>query len=341
MSEKENKIIIAKNLKKEFKIPEEEKSLFGKIKNILKPKYRTIKALKGISFEIKEGEIVGFLGPNGAGKTTTIKILIGLLYPTKEEVIVLNKEPFKHRKELMKEIGVVFGQKNTLIWELPVIDSLKLLKVAYDINDKEFEKRLGILDKFLGIKEILKKPYRTLSLGQRMKAELLGALIHKPKILFLDEPTIGLDVENKLKMREFLKKINKEWGTTILITTHDMKDVEELCKRIIVIDKGKKIYDGDLETFKRKYTDFKDLKVVFNGVKNKEKLNELAKKGQLTNNILKLKINKEDSIEKIIKEIMEAVEIEDLEIKEPDLEEIILKFYGEKHEKQRNKENVN
>ena len=338
MDNKETKkiVIYAKNLVKVFRTPvEEEKKRLKKLFGFLFRKYKEIKAVKGISFKIKEGEIVGYLGPNGAGKTTTIKMLIGLLWPTEGEVFVLGKSPFKERKEVLKQVGIVFGQKGTLIWELPVIDSLKLLKVVYDLDDKFFEERLNYLTNFFEAKDLLQKQYRTLSLGQRMKVELIAALLHKPKVLFLDEPTIGLDVYNKLKMREFLKKINKEEGVTILITTHDMDDIEELCERIILIDEGKKVYDGDLKGFKEKYANWKRIEIIYSKIKDK-KLEEIINKEFeiIEKNEFKLvvKYRKEKELIELLNELFKAYEVEDLKIEDPKLENILVEFYkkGEK-----------
>jgi ABC-2 type transport system ATP-binding protein len=326
-------VIIVKDLKKTFKVPIEEKTFFGKIKSLFFRKYKEVEALKDISFEIKEGEIVGYLGPNGAGKTTTIKILTGFLLPDKGYVEVLEKNPIDNREELLKEIGVLFGSKSTFINILRVKDYLEVLRTAYGLDKEEFSQRIKELSELLELEDLLEKQYRTLSLGQRMKAELLGALIHKPKILFLDEPTIGLDVYTKIKFRELIKKLNKKEKITILITTHDMKDVEELCNRIIVIDKGKKIYDGNLEEFKERYSGFKTVEVVYEKVKNSEIANELRKLAYENDDFkIKFKIKKEE-INQLIEKIVSAFVIEDIKINDESLEDIIFKMQKEFREK--------
>lgn len=223
------------------------------IKAFFKREYKTIKALDDISFNIKQGEIVGYIGPNGAGKSTTIKIMCGILVPTSGECIINGYIPWKDRKKYVKNIGVVFGQRSGLWWDVPPIDTFELLKDIYEIPKDEYEKKLAELTESLDLYEIKNIPTRQLSLGQRMRCEIASALLHNPQILFLDEPTIGLDAVAKLSLRRCIKKINEKTKVTIILTTHDMQDIEALTNRIILIGKGKILYDGGLKEIKQKY----------------------------------------------------------------------------------------
>lgn len=255
----EENIIHVQNISKQFKISKREAGMKNAIKSFFKREYKTINALDEISFDIKEGEIVGYIGPNGAGKSTTIKIMCGILVPSSGECIINGYVPWKDRKKYVKNIGVVFGQRSGLWWDVPPIDSFELLKDIYEIPQKEYEKKLAELVENLDLDQIKNIPTRQLSLGQRMKCEIAAALLHNPKILFLDEPTIGLDAVAKLSLRKCIKKINEDTKLTIILTTHDMQDIEALTNRIILIGKGKILYDGGLKEIKDKYQD-KNLK---------------------------------------------------------------------------------
>ena len=243
-------MIRVENLTKEFKINKKYPGFKGAIKSFFSTEYITKRAVDDISFEINDGEIVGYIGANGAGKSTTIKMMTGILTPTNGIVTVNGIVPYENREKNAKNIGVVFGQKTQLWWDLPISETFSLLKDIYDISDNDFEERMNFLKKVLGLEEFFLNPVRTLSLGQRMRADLAAALIHNPKVIYLDEPTIGLDVVVKESVRKAIKEINKKYGTTIILTTHDLNDIEELCSRIIIIDKGKKIYDGEIEGVK-------------------------------------------------------------------------------------------
>lgn len=251
----EKNIIHVQNISKQFKISKREAGMKNAIKSFFKREYKTINALDEISFDIKEGEIVGYIGPNGAGKSTTIKIMCGILVPTSGECVIDGYIPWKDRKKYVKNIGVVFGQRSGLWWDVPPIDSFELLKDIYEIPKKEYEKKLAELTESLDLNEIKNIPTRQLSLGQRMRCEIAAALLHNPKILFLDEPTIGLDAVAKLSLRKCIKKINETTKLTIILTTHDMQDIEALTNRIILIGKGKILYDGGLKEIKNKYQD--------------------------------------------------------------------------------------
>lgn len=247
-------IISARNLTKEYRIYKKEAGLAGAVKSFFKRTYETKTAVETVSFEIGEGELIGFIGPNGAGKTTTLKMLSGLLYPTSGSVTVLGHTPFDRKPAFLKQISLVMGQKNQLWWDLPPMDTFLLNKEIYEIPDREFKQRVEELSVLLDVKDILHVQVRKLSLGQRMKCELMAALLHQPKILFLDEPTIGLDVVVQHKLRSFIKEYNKKYKATILLTSHYMRDVRQLCDRVIVIDFGRIIYDGSLDKLMEKYT---------------------------------------------------------------------------------------
>ena len=256
-------VIKVKNLKKYYKVHQKEPGLKGSVKSLFKREYQSVKAVNDISFSIKEGELVGFIGPNGAGKTTTLKVLSGLLYPTAGDVSVLGFTPFDRKPAFQKQFSLIMGQKNQLWWDLPALDSFILNREIYEIDKKQFKKTLDDLTKMLDLKDILKIQVRKLSLGQRMKCELVAALLHSPKVLFLDEPTIGLDVVMQQKIREFLKEYNQKYQATIILTSHYMDDVKELCDRVIIIDKGTVFFDGLLDEIIKKYADRKILEVTF------------------------------------------------------------------------------
>lgn len=256
-------IIKFDNICKDFKLSLRKKGLKGAFVGLFKREYKTIEALKNVSFEVQEGDIVGYIGPNGAGKSTTIKIMSGILNPTSGTCLCNGFVPWKDRKNYVKNIGVVFGQRSQLWWDVPVEDSYELLKDIYKIPDEEYKETLSILTKILNLGDLLNRPLRQLSLGQKMKCELAGALIHRPKILFLDEPTIGLDAVTKLAVRDFIKKINKEWGTTVILTTHDMNDIDALTNKIILIGHGQILYNGSFNAIKEKYGKIKSINVEF------------------------------------------------------------------------------
>src|SRR6266568_278175 len=256
-------VISVSHLTKYYQVHQKEPGFAGSMKSLFKRKYYAAKAVDDISFTIDEGELVGFIGPNGAGKTTTLKCLTGLLYPTGGEVRVLGYTPFERKHSYLKQISLVMGQKNQLWWDLPAIDSFLLNKEIYEIPDEHYNKTIEQLSDLLDVQDILQVQVRKLSLGQRMKCELIAALLHNPKILFLDEPTIGLDVMMQQKLREFIKAYNQQYNATIILTSHYMKDVEELCKRIIIIDHGKILYDGKLESIVKKYAKNKSITAVF------------------------------------------------------------------------------
>ncbi len=224
---------------------------------------QTVEALKGVSFSVERGELVGYIGPNGAGKSTTVKILSGILTPDGGEALVGGRVPWLERREYVKHIGVVFGQRSQLWWDVPIIDSFSLLKDIYRVSNADYELRLKELTDALQLEEIMRTPLRLLSLGQRMRAELCGSLLHRPELLFLDEPTIGLDAVSKLALRDFLKWENAEHGTTIMLTTHDMEDIQALCSRVMVLGHGQKLYDGKLPDLLEKFDTVRTVSVKY------------------------------------------------------------------------------
>lgn len=252
-------MIKVESLTKIFRKPIRGKGLLGMIKTLFSRKYEEIRAVDDVSFEIKEGEIVGYIGANGAGKSTTIKMMCGILTPTSGKVLINDKEPYLKRRIVAKEIGVVFGQKTQLWWDIPLIESFKVLKEIYQVSDEDYQSRMKFLNSCLGIDEFLTQPVRTLSLGQRMRADLAASMLHNPKILFLDEPTIGMDVLVKENIRQAIHALNQKYHTTVVLTTHDMEDIENLCNRIIMIEKGKIIYDGPLNNIKHRFGNIKTL----------------------------------------------------------------------------------
>lgn len=258
-------MIKVKNITKTFKVHRRDAGMVQATKSLFKRNYDIVKALDNINFSIREGEMVGYIGPNGAGKSTTIKILSGILVPNSGDCVINGKIPWKNRKSYVKDIGVVFGQRSQLWWDVPVIDSFQLIRDIYKIEDKIYRDNLNNLSSLLGIEKIIKTPTRQLSLGQRMRCEIVASVLHNPKILFLDEPTIGLDAVSKLAVRDFIKTINKEKNTTVILTTHDCQDIDALAKRIILIGKSKILLDGSFNSLKERYKQTNNLdEIVLN-----------------------------------------------------------------------------
>lgn len=264
-------IIEVKKLSKNFKVKIKEKGLKGSINSIIKPKYKQVKAVKNINFKVEKGEMIAFIGPNGAGKSTTIKMLTGILYPDKGDISILDINPIKQRKQLAYQIGTVFGQKEQLWTHLTPYDNFKFFGAIYDIPDLRVEKKIEELKVLFELESFINTPVRNLSLGQRIRCEIVASLIHEPKILFLDEPTIGLDPVVKENIRTLIKRMNKEYKTTIFLTSHDISDIEKLCKRVIIINNGKVVLDDSMENLKYNYL---TKKIIEAKLKDKVNLND-------------------------------------------------------------------
>lgn len=249
-------VINVEDLKKEYKITVKKEGLAGAILSLFNPKFEIKQAVKGVSFNIEEGEMVGYIGANGAGKSTTIKMLTGILTPSSGKVLIDGLEPTKDRIKNNMKIGAVFGQRTQLWWDIPVIESYKLIQKIYEIPIETYKENIEYFSDTLGLKELLHVPVRQLSLGQKMRCEIAAAFLHNPKIVYLDEPTIGLDFMVKEKIRRFIKQLNKDKKTTVILTTHDLQDIEEICSRIIIIDKGSIMFDGDLEEIREEFSKY-------------------------------------------------------------------------------------
>ena len=319
-------------LTKIFKTFQRREGISGAVKDLFYRSYEELIAVDHIDFNVEEGEVVGFIGPNGAGKSTTIKMLTGILKPTSGDMEVLGYHPFKDRAKYTQHIGVVFGQRTQLWWDIAVIESLKLLGAVYQVPKQEFKDTLELLIEILGLEEILHTPVRKLSLGQRIRSDLAASLIHSPKVLFLDEPTIGLDAVVKVKVRKFLREINKRFKTTMILTTHDLYEIEELCKRIVIIDKGNIIYDGQLESIKTLPGLPRSITVDFHDEVDVEKLSSLVGSGVKVDKTetaqAKLSyIRRDTPTAELMKIIVDNFKIADLEVHDPNIEDVVMKIY--------------
>ena len=319
--------ITVKHLSKTFKILQRDAGLVNAFKALVRKDYKEIKAVQDISFDIDEGEIVAYIGPNGAGKSTTIKMLCGILNPDDGTISINGLNPFNNRKRFVSNIGVVFGQKSQLWWDIPVIDSFELLKNIYKIPDTEYENTKKELVKLLNIEDLLTTPVRQLSLGQRMRCEIAASLLHNPKILFLDEPTIGLDAISKVQVRKFIKEINTKKKVTIILTSHDMSDIEALTNRIIVIGHGKKLYDGSLNNIKNKFSEKKKLEILYNKMSKIPDIKEASIIEKKRNYIL-LEVNmKKTTISDVVRKYSKVCEINDINVLSESMDDIIIKLY--------------
>ena len=320
--------IEVKQISKTFKVAKKKSGLKEAFKSFIKREYLNVQAVDDISFSIEKGEIVGYIGPNGAGKSTTIKILSGILVPDAGDVKISNMTPWKDRVKYVKKIGVVFGQRSQLWWDIPACDTFDLLRDIYDIPEDEYQSTKNDLIEKLNLEDIINIPVRQLSLGQRMRCEIAASLLHNPEILFLDEPTIGLDAVSKQLVRDFIKRLNKEKKTTIILTSHDMSDITTLAKRIILIGKGKVLYDGSLRKLINNYGTLR-----YMNIKTKDKLNVrnkgiISKKKEKDGYTLTID-TKITSISKLINSISEKIVIEDFRIENESIDNIIVKLYEE------------
>lgn len=320
-------LIKAENLNKTFRIYNQGEGLRGYLKSFVSREYEEIQAVEGLNLEIEEGEMIGYIGANGAGKSTTVKILTGILEPSSGKIEVNGLDPHKHRKKNAMNIGVVFGQKTQLWWDLPVKESFKLLKEIYEVSDEAYDDRIDEFDEVLQLSDFWDQPVRKLSLGQKMRCELAAAFLHHPKIVYLDEPTIGLDVAVKERIRDFIRKMNREKDITVMLTTHDIDDIEDLCDRIVVLDEGKKIYDGQLDALVNRFSSRRlvletddMIELEAEGIREVEKVN-----GQVEIVFDREIISASDLMQKVLNEY----DVSDFQIKEPDIEAVVKKIYNE------------
>lgn len=327
-------IIEIRNITKEFKVLNRREGLKGSIRDLFSRDYKTVRAVDNVSMSIKQGEIVGYLGPNGAGKSTTIKMMTGILEPTSGEILVGGNVPYKNRTKNAQEIGVVFGQRSQLWWALPLVESFRILKDIYGVSDEDYENMLTLYKSLVDIEPLLHKPVRQMSLGQRTLSDILAAFLHNPKIVFLDEPTIGLDVSMKVKIRTLIHALNKEKNTTVILTTHDMGDVDALCQRIVIIDKGKMLYDNDIEHLKSFFGSYRTLKIRIDG-----NLKQLAERieGQLhdfgvsaDDEWISILVDEEKAkVIDVLSQLQKSYDIRDMQLEEISTEEVIRKIYEE------------
>ena len=325
-------LIEVSELSKTFQTFSRREGVAGSFLDLFHREYRTLIAVDAISFNVEQGELLGYIGPNGAGKSTSIKMLTGILKPTSGRMKVIDFDPYLQRKTYTKHIGVVFGQRTQLWWDIAVIESLKLLAKIYDVTPVQFKDRLATLDEILGLKDLLHTPVRKLSLGQRIRCDMAASLLHNPPVLFLDEPTIGLDAVGKDAVRGFLRRINKEFKTTIILTTHDLNEIEELCKRIVVLDKGKILFDGSLASIKKLPGLKRRLQIDFPGTASVDSLKhkfgeEISAELQGERRVLVAFDPGKISTVELIKELVSTQEITDFTLTEPDIEEVIMKIY--------------
>jgi ABC-2 type transport system ATP-binding protein len=321
-----DKAVIVDRLVKNFEVVQKEPGLKGAIKSLYSSKKKTVHALHGISFTIQPGELVGFIGPNGAGKTTTLKTLSGLLFPTSGFVEVLEYDPWERKPEFLKQISLVMGQKNQLWWDLPAIETLELNRAIYELTTREYQENLKELVDLLEIGKLLRTPVRKLSLGQRMRMELTAALLHKPKVLFLDEPTIGLDIIAQQKMRDFIYEYNKKYNATILLTSHNMDDLSNLARRVIVIDEGQILFDGALEELISKFAKEKIIKATLGNEDNIKALDSIGKVRKLSFPEVVISVPRETTAVAAA-ELLQNFPVEDLTIEEVPIEDVIRKVF--------------
>ena len=326
-------LIQVQDLCKHFRTFKRREGIWGSIQNLFVRDYRTVAAVDRVSFSIERGEMVGYIGPNGAGKSTTIKMLTGILVPTSGEICINGFVPFQQRRQYVKSIGVVFGQRTQLWWDIAVVESFKLLRRIYDVSRRDFDARMERFDEILSIRDYLHTPVRKLSLGERMRCDIAAALLHNPPLLFLDEPTIGLDVVAKDQIRHFLRAINREFRTTVLLTTHDLDDIEELCRRIMIIDRGKVLYDGPLSHLKERLLRTKQIKFAIKDRAQAGGVELFSRDGlevdQVDELTYRIRFDRTKVVTAdLIRQILAAVEVRDLLIEDEPIEEIVKRIYA-------------
>lgn len=320
-------LIWAENLSKTFRVYSRGEGITGYLKSFISRDYEEIRAVESLNLEIDEGEMIGYIGANGAGKSTTVKMLTGILEPTSGKIEVDGRNPNKERKKNAMNIGVVFGQKTQLWWDLPVRESFKLLKEIYEVSDQDYEERIDEFDEVLQLSDFWDQPVRKLSLGQKMRCELAAAFLHHPKIVYLDEPTIGLDVAVKERIRDFIRKMNEEKNITVMLTTHDIDDIEDLCDRIVVLDEGKKIYDGQLDSLVNR---FSSRRLVLETDDTIELDIEGVQDIQTPNGQVEIVFDRETiSASDLMREVLDRYSVSDFQIREPDIESVVKKIYNE------------
>lgn len=315
-------IVIVENLGKAYPVALKEPGLQGTISHFFRRKYRLVEAVKNISFQIQAGEVVGFLGPNGAGKTTTLKMLTGLIHPSQGRVRVAGHVPFRRSRAFLEKITLVMGQKQQLLWDLPALDSLRINATVYGISDREFQRRVQELNAMLNLGDKLNQPVRKLSLGERMKAELLAALLHQPQILFLDEPTLGLDVNAQVGVREFLREYNRRFDATILLTSHYMADITALCDRVLLIHQGQLIYDGGLEALLAQFAPYRQVQVELAEPKTATELASYGELEAVSGPEVRLIVHRED-LTRTVARLLAEMPVLDLTVTDPPIEEVI------------------
>jgi ABC-2 type transport system ATP-binding protein len=312
--------IEVKDLSKTYRVSERSAGLAAALKGLVRRQKKDVRAVRSINFQVEPGEVVGFLGPNGAGKTTTLKMLSGLLYPTGGEARVLGHLPHKRENDYLRQITLVTGQRNQLVWDIPAIDSYELFKAVYDLEPQAFKRTMDEFIELLELQELIKKPVRNLSLGERMKVEIAGALMHRPRVLFLDEPTLGLDVTMQRRIRRFFTEYNQREGATVLLTSHYMADVVALCKRVIVIHHGRILFDGDLSALVQKFTTHKRLQV-----KPEDLSVDLSAYGEVVakdSGSVSLRVPREQ-VPRVTARLLAEVPIIDLSVEDPPIEDVI------------------
>ncbi len=325
-------VIQIKNVTKEFKVLNRREGVKGSLLDLFSRDYRIVRAVDDITMDVKQGEIVGYLGPNGAGKSTTIKMMTGVLEPTSGEILVNGVVPYKNRAKNSQDIGVVFGQRSQLWWALPLIESLKLLKDIYRIPDADYNEMMSFYSSVADMESLLHKPVRQMSLGQRTLSDILAAFLHNPKIVFLDEPTIGLDVSMKAKIRELILSLNERKHTTVILTTHDMGDVDALCKRIVIIDHGKMLYDNDMEHLKCFFGSYRTLKIRVGGNTDEQEREIHTHFPELQTavgeNWISILVDEEkNSVVNVLNTLQQSMKIRDMQIEEISTEDVIKKIY--------------
>ncbi len=329
-------VIELDGITKEFKVLNRHEGIKGSIRDLFSRDYKTVYAVKDVSLKIKQGEIVGYLGPNGAGKSTTIKMMTGVLNPSSGKILVNGRVPYKERTRNSQDIGVVFGQRSQLWWALPLVESFKLLKEIYGIETKDYNDMLDFYSSLVDLEPLLHKPVRQMSLGQRTLSDILASFLHNPKICFLDEPTIGLDVAMKSNIRTLIHAINEKMNTTVILTTHDMGDVDALCKRIIIIDKGQMLYDNDIEHLRSFFGSYRTLKIRPQG-NAEEKAKDIEKELAGTDTSVSTEdgwvsilVNEEKSkVLDVLSLIQQNTKIKDMQLQEISTEDVIKKIYTE------------